>query len=103
MSQTVTPIKDAEETFTTSAQAQQGWRVDDGRSPDSGSVSLASVLENLGEPVYVVDTYGKQVFTNYGSASLGKDQADAAALPLIAYAPAIRMGQLGKRFVTSVE
>ena len=95
MSQTVTPIKDAEETFTILAQAQQGWWVDDGRGPDSGSVSLASVLENLSEPVYVIDKEGKQVFTNFGTAWLGKNQAEEAALALIAYTPAIRMEQLG--------
>ena len=96
MSQTVTPIKDAEETFTTLAQAQQGWWVDDGRGPESGSVSLASVLENLGEPVYVIDKERKQVFTNFGTAWLGKNQTEEAALALIAYAPAIPYGATGE-------
>jgi len=54
-------------------------------------------VENLNLPVYVTAKSGEQIFTNYGTVQLGLSPAPEQALPLIAYAPATRVQQLGDR------
>ncbi|MFT5131956.1 MAG: trans-AT polyketide synthase/acyltransferase/oxidoreductase domain-containing protein [Gammaproteobacteria bacterium] len=95
MPQTVSPIKDVEEISLRSEHAPQGWWMDMGSGSNSSDQSSNNALQNLDLAVYVVEKNGKQVFTNYGAAELGKRDAPDNALPLIAYAPASRLQQLG--------
>jgi trans-AT polyketide synthase, acyltransferase and oxidoreductase domains len=94
MPQTLTQMKEADDISPAEKDASPcGWWTGD--DSESLAAPAAQILKELKKPVYVVVKDGKQVFTNYGLAQLGSGQAPEQALPLIAYAPATRIEQLG--------
>lgn len=96
MSQTISKMKEVNDiSMATSQTSPQGWWMQAGSASDCFAESMAQVVGDLHSAVYVISKNGELVFTNFGMAQLGADQAPEDGLPLVAYAPALGLAQLG--------
>ncbi len=72
-----------------------GWSGDPSSLSDRAA-DVASLIQDLARPVYVVDSgQGKQQFTNRGPASIGQTSAVHSGPALIAFAPSLSPADLG--------
>ncbi len=98
MSETIIKTQGVDDMSPESAPScPSAWWLATEPDSDLNDLPVSQVVENLNSNVYVIDKNGKQVFTNSGTVQLGLRQAPEQALPLLAYAPAIRAQQLGDR------
>ncbi|MEE9295242.1 MAG: PfaD family polyunsaturated fatty acid/polyketide biosynthesis protein, partial [Phycisphaerae bacterium] len=85
-------------TITTakSGVAARGWWTADGSAPQVGDEAVGRALQRVGKPVQLVDCDGRLGVADGGVVTLGgMGPPDPAALPLVAYAPALLPEQLG--------
>lgn len=70
-----------------------GWWT--GAAPPPGVAQLPALLRILDKPLYILDGDGEYLVSNAGQVQLGGTAAGDTALPVLAYLPPVRAGDLG--------